>query len=168
MLVIDHDQRTNMHAILTLIIPAILNFIAVKYQGSSNSPFETHPIIMFLSIFTLLLYCFLSLPLVAHLPVFHTACGAHVFCFMTILSFSLSIALPMLLLFQGLSFFFLYLPLLILLSIAYVCGLVQKLILLVRQKIVEFLNLFAHRLLGGRAPPLLPLRVVDMHFMLQL
>ncbi|KAL3731221.1 hypothetical protein ACJRO7_028143 [Eucalyptus globulus] len=163
--VINHDQWRNMHKILSLIIPVVLNFIAVKYQGNSNSPFETHPITIFLSIFTLLFYCFLSLPLVAHLPAFHTTCGAHIFCFLTILSFSLSIALPTLLLFQGLSFFLLYLPLLILLSIAYLCSFVQILILLVRQKMVEFLNLFIRRLREGRAPPLLPLRVDDMYFM---
>ncbi|KAF8021055.1 hypothetical protein BT93_G1468 [Corymbia citriodora subsp. variegata] len=165
--IIDHDQWRNMYAILTLIIPILLNFIAMKYQGSSNSPIETHPIIVFLSIFTLLLYCFLSLPLVTHLPAFHTACGARVFCFLMIISFSLSIALPTSLLFQGLSFFLLYLPLLILLSTTYLCGLVQKLIHLARQKILVLLDLFAHQPHRGRAPPLLPLGIADMHFMLE-
>ncbi|KAI6677254.1 hypothetical protein NL676_038050 [Syzygium grande] len=115
-----------MYAILSIIIPALLNFITVKYQGRPNSPFETHPITTFFSIFALLVYC--SLSLVAHLSAFNTVCGARIFRFLTIISFSLSIALPTSLLFPGLSFLLLYLPLLILLSTPYLCGLVQKLI----------------------------------------
>ncbi|KAL3731218.1 hypothetical protein ACJRO7_028140 [Eucalyptus globulus] len=162
------NQWRNTRATLTFIIPTLLNFIEVKYQERSDSPFETHPITMFFSIFSLLLHCSLSLPLVAHLPAFHTTHGARIFRFMMILSFFLSISLPTSLLFPRLSFFLLYLLLLMLLSIAYFCSLIQKLIHLIWQKIVVFLNLFAHRLHGGRALLLPPHRVADMHFVLEL
>ncbi|KAL3731222.1 hypothetical protein ACJRO7_028144 [Eucalyptus globulus] len=167
---IDHDQQRNMLAILSFIIPALLNFITVKYQGSSHSPFETHPIIMFFSIFTLLFYCSLSLSLVAYLPTFTTTYGDCIFRFLMILSFCLSIALPTLLLFPSLSFFLPYLLLLILLFAAHLCGLIQKLIRLVREKIIVFVfvHLFCLQLLRGRAPSILPRTVADTHFMLEL
>ncbi|KAL3730134.1 hypothetical protein ACJRO7_027178 [Eucalyptus globulus] len=120
------NQRDNIDAIVTFIIPILVNFVVLKYQGTRNSPFDTHPFTIFLIIFILLLYCFLSLPLIAHLLVFSTAHGARIFVFLRVFSF-LSIAFLTLLLFQGLSFFLLYLPLLIMLFPAYLWGLIQKL-----------------------------------------
>ncbi|KAI3411427.1 uncharacterized protein J3R85_018014 [Psidium guajava] len=159
-----HDQWKHFDAILTLIIPVLVAFIAVKYQGKPNSPFDTHPITIFLSIFSLLLYCSLSLSLVARLPAFRTACGARSFLFLRILSFTLSVASLTSLLFRGLSFLLLYLPLLILLSAAPLHGLLKKLFRLVKlQAVVVFVHFFLHRLRGGRAPPLLPHTVADTH-----
>ncbi|KAI6677757.1 hypothetical protein NL676_038553 [Syzygium grande] len=120
--VIERDQWMQIHAIFTFIVPVLVDFIAVKYQGKPNSPFDAHPVTTVLSIFTLFVYCCLFLPFVAHLPAFNTACGARNFCFLVILSFSLSIAFLTSLLFRGLSFFLLYLPLLILLFAAHLHG----------------------------------------------
>lgn len=168
--VIHQDQRGIMHAILSFIISALIGLIAVKYQGKLNSPFDTRPVTTFLSIFFLLLYCSLTLPLVARLPAFNTARGARTFGFLMILSFYLSIALLTSLLFQGLSLFLLSLPLLILLSAAHLHGLFQKLLHLVKQNFQAVVRVYlvCRQLHGRRAPLLLPLTVADTHFMSEL
>ncbi|KAL3730129.1 hypothetical protein ACJRO7_027173 [Eucalyptus globulus] len=120
------NQRDNIDAIVTFIVPVLVNFVVLKYQGTRDSPFDTHPFTIFLIIFTLLLYCFLSLPLIPRLTVFSTARGARIFFFLKVFSF-LSVAFLTLLLFRGLSFFLLYLPLLIMLFLAYLWGLFQEL-----------------------------------------
>ncbi|KAI6677699.1 hypothetical protein NL676_038495 [Syzygium grande] len=152
------DQQSSTHAIFAFVVSVLGTFVEVKYQGKPDSPFDTHPITIFLTIFTLLLYCSLSHPLVARLPAFHTACGARIFLFLRILSF-LSIVFLTRLLFRGPSFFLLYLPLLpllILLFADHLWGLIRKL----KQKIlaVAFVRWFHRR---GRM--LLP-RTVLPHF----
>ncbi|KAL3730747.1 hypothetical protein ACJRO7_027730 [Eucalyptus globulus] len=148
------DQWSNMDAVITFIVPVLVDFITMKYQRIPESPFDTHSITIFLTIFTLLLYCSLSLPPVARLPAFHTACGGRIFFCLRILSF-LSIAFLTSLLFRGLSFFLLYLPLLMLFFGAQLGGLMQKL----KRKIIvlAFVRWFRHR---GRA--LLPRTVADI------
>ncbi|KAL3730131.1 hypothetical protein ACJRO7_027175 [Eucalyptus globulus] len=120
------NQLDNIDAIVTFIIPLLVNFVVLKYQGTRDSPFDTYPFTIFLIIFTLLLYCFLSLPLIAHMPVFSTARGARIFFFLRVFSF-LSVAFLTLLLYRGLTFFLLFLPLLIMLFPAYLWSLIQKL-----------------------------------------
>ncbi|KAI3411429.1 uncharacterized protein J3R85_018016 [Psidium guajava] len=152
------DQWSNIDSIVRFVVPVLVNFTAMKYQGTPDSPFEARPITMFLSIFTLLLYCCLSLPLVVRLPAFGTACGARTFLFLRILSLSLPVALLASLLFRGLSFFLLCLPMLILLLPAHLWSLMQNL----KQRIlvVAFVRLFRRR---GIA--LLPRTVANTHFM---
>ncbi|KAF7847631.1 hypothetical protein BT93_L2772 [Corymbia citriodora subsp. variegata] len=125
------DQWMEINAIFTFVVPVLVGLGAVKYQGKHHSPFDTHPITSFLSIFSLLLYYSLSLPLVAQLPAFHTISGAFTFYFLKILSFSLSIIFLTSLLFQGLFFFLLYLPLLMVFA-AHFCGFLRKLLRLRR------------------------------------
>ncbi|XP_048229388.1 uncharacterized protein LOC125369944 [Ricinus communis] len=48
---------TSLHAILAFIVPVLLNFIEIKCQGSSKSPFETHPVTTQFAIASLLAYC---------------------------------------------------------------------------------------------------------------
>ncbi|KAL3730742.1 hypothetical protein ACJRO7_027725 [Eucalyptus globulus] len=145
------DQWNSIDDIVTFIVPVLVDFITMKYQGTPDSPFNTHPITIFLSIFTLLLYCS------ARLQAFRTAWGACAILFLRIFSF-LSIAFLTALLFRGLSFFLLCLPLLILLFAPHLWGLIQKL----KQRIlvVAFARLFSYR---GRA--LLPRTVADSHIM---
>ncbi|KAF8038622.1 hypothetical protein BT93_B1220 [Corymbia citriodora subsp. variegata] len=147
------NQWNNIDAIFTFIVPILVDFITMKYQGMPDSPFNTHPVTIFLTIFTLLLHCFLSLPLVARLPVFRTPRGALIFPFLRVFSI-LSVAFLMSLLFQGLSFFLIYLPLLMMLFLTHLRGLIQKL----KQKILvaAFVRMFGHR--GGA---LLPRTVAD-------
>ncbi|KAF8020576.1 hypothetical protein BT93_G1111 [Corymbia citriodora subsp. variegata] len=165
--IIGRDQCRNIHTILTFIVPVLINFIEIKYQGKSVSPFDTHPITIFLSIFNLLLYCSLSLPFVTYLPAFNTACSVHISQFLMMFSFYLSIALLSSLLFQGFSIFLLYMPLMILLYATFMHSLVHKLLYMVKQKIqvVIFIYLFCRRLCRGRRSLLLPRTVADMHFM---
>ncbi|KAL3730741.1 hypothetical protein ACJRO7_027724 [Eucalyptus globulus] len=165
--IIEHDQWRNIHTILIFIVPILINFIEMKYQGKPNSPFDTHPITIFLSIFNLLLYCSLSLPLVTSLPAFNTACGSRTSQFLMVFSLSLSVALLSSLLFRGFSLFLLYMPVLILLGATHLRGLIHKLLYLVKQEIqtVIFINLFRRRLCRGRTSLLLPRTVTDMHIM---
>ncbi|KAF8038621.1 hypothetical protein BT93_B1219 [Corymbia citriodora subsp. variegata] len=147
------NELNKIEAIVTFIIPILVNFITMKYQGMLDSPFDTHPVTVFLTIFTLLLYCFLSLPLVAHLPVFHTARGVRIFLFLRVFSF-LSVAFLTSLLFRGLSFFLLYLPLLMMLFLAHSWDLVQNLM----QKML--LSTF-DRMFGRGGGALLPRTIAD-------
>ena len=45
------------HAIQAFLVSALLDLLQLKYQGKSASPFETHPITMWVAIASLLLYC---------------------------------------------------------------------------------------------------------------
>ncbi|KAH7863157.1 hypothetical protein Vadar_014060 [Vaccinium darrowii] len=44
------------HAIFEFLLPVLLNFLKLKYQGLDSTPFQTHPKAMFTSIASLLLY----------------------------------------------------------------------------------------------------------------
>ncbi|GFZ08534.1 hypothetical protein Acr_20g0003420 [Actinidia rufa] len=46
------------NTVLALFIPAIFNFLELKYQGTAFSPFQTHPKTMRFAVVALLLYCF--------------------------------------------------------------------------------------------------------------
>ncbi|PON67549.1 hypothetical protein PanWU01x14_101860 [Parasponia andersonii] len=46
------------HPIVTFVIPVILNLIELKCQCRGNSPFDTNPITMWVSLSSLLAYCF--------------------------------------------------------------------------------------------------------------
>lgn len=54
--VAQEHHGTNSHTIIAFIIPVLLNFIEVKYQGTSNSPFETHPLATIIAVTSLLAY----------------------------------------------------------------------------------------------------------------
>ncbi|KAB1203420.1 hypothetical protein CJ030_MR8G000578 [Morella rubra] len=45
------------HAILVFIIPILINFIELKFEGKPYSPFETHPITTMVAVTSLLVYC---------------------------------------------------------------------------------------------------------------
>ncbi|EEF47630.1 conserved hypothetical protein [Ricinus communis] len=47
---------TSLHAILAFVVPVLLDFIEIKCQGSSKSPFETHPVTTQFAIASLLAY----------------------------------------------------------------------------------------------------------------
>ncbi|GMP95756.1 hypothetical protein CsSME_00044679 [Camellia sinensis var. sinensis] len=52
-------SSASCHVILAFIVPALLNFVQIKYQGKNDiSPFGTHPKSVSVSIASLLLYCF--------------------------------------------------------------------------------------------------------------
>ncbi|KAL7182717.1 hypothetical protein ACSBR1_041409 [Camellia fascicularis] len=52
-------SSASCHAILAFILPLLLSFLQLKYQGNKNrSPFDTHPKSVGVSIASLLLYCF--------------------------------------------------------------------------------------------------------------
>jgi len=44
--------------LISFIFPAMLQLLQLKYQTSNTSPFEIHPIKMYLSIASFLIYCF--------------------------------------------------------------------------------------------------------------
>ncbi|KAG5556372.1 hypothetical protein RHGRI_006839 [Rhododendron griersonianum] len=44
------------HAIYEFVLPILISFLKLKYQGLDSTPFETHPKTMFVSIASLLLY----------------------------------------------------------------------------------------------------------------
>ncbi|CAK9178173.1 unnamed protein product [Ilex paraguariensis] len=59
---VTEGQRTSpsRHAILTFIVPVIINLQQLKFQGKDKTPFETHPKTMGFTITSLLLYSVLS------------------------------------------------------------------------------------------------------------
>lgn len=145
------------------IVPVLLNFIEVKYQGKPESPFDTHSFTTSVAIFCLLFYS--SLALVAHLS-FAPACCARAFHILMMLAALLLVASLATLLFQGPIRPFPYLLFSVLLSIVLLHGLARKLYVWVQNKIVLMSVRVSRsrRLHGGRALPLLPCTVMDMCF----
>lgn len=50
-------MHISQHAILAFIIPLLLNFIEVKFEGKSISPFDGHPRTIMVAVSSLLAYC---------------------------------------------------------------------------------------------------------------
>lgn len=56
---VQQDQVTTLnsiHAIFTFIIPVLLNFLGLMYQGMDYSLFDTHPLTMQIGLTCLLVY----------------------------------------------------------------------------------------------------------------
>lgn len=52
---------SSQHADIVLVafvFPAVIGLLQLKYQGSNESPFQTHPIKMFFTIASFLIFCF--------------------------------------------------------------------------------------------------------------
>ncbi|KAL3730751.1 hypothetical protein ACJRO7_027734 [Eucalyptus globulus] len=150
------NQWNDFDAVVTFIVPILINLVAMKYEGMPDSPFDTHPITVFLTVFTLLLYCILSFPHVADQLIFRTPRGARIFLWLRVFS-CLSVAFLTLLLFRGLLFFLLYFPLLVMLFPARSWDLIQKL----KQKMLEVVAR-VRRLFGRREEAILPRTVFDV------
>ncbi|KAJ6741646.1 PROTEIN putative-RELATED [Salix viminalis] len=57
---VQQDQQTtpnSTHAIFTFIMPVLLCFLQLMYQGKDYSPFDTHPITMWIALTCVLAYC---------------------------------------------------------------------------------------------------------------
>ncbi|KAH8485839.1 hypothetical protein H0E87_027324 [Populus deltoides] len=57
---VQQDRLTtpnSLHAVFTFIMPVLLNFLELMYQGKDYSPFDTHPINMWIGLTCLLAYC---------------------------------------------------------------------------------------------------------------
>ncbi|KAL9373555.1 hypothetical protein Peur_033175 [Populus x canadensis] len=59
----NYDQQdrlttpNSLHPVFTFIMPVLLNFLELMYQGKDYSPFDTHPINMWIGLTCLLAYC---------------------------------------------------------------------------------------------------------------
>lgn len=159
----SHAFNSHHHAVLAFIVPVLVNFIEVKYQGKPKSPFDTHSFTTSVAIFCLLFYC--SLALVAHLSL-TPACCARAFHILMMLAASLSVASLGSLLFQGPFHSFPYMLLFLALLVVLLYGLAKKLYAWVQHKIM-LMSVHvsrSRRLHGGRARPLLPRTVMDVRF----
>ncbi|KAH7863691.1 hypothetical protein Vadar_020777 [Vaccinium darrowii] len=55
----QHPVPNPRHAIFAFLISSLFNFLDLKYQGNGTvSPFQTHPITMYVALLSMLLYCF--------------------------------------------------------------------------------------------------------------
>uniref|UniRef100_A0A6N2JZS7 Uncharacterized protein n=1 Tax=Salix viminalis TaxID=40686 RepID=A0A6N2JZS7_SALVM len=57
---VQQDQQAtpnSTHAIFTFIMPVLLCFLQLMYQGKDYSPFDTHPITMWIALTCVLAYC---------------------------------------------------------------------------------------------------------------
>ncbi|XAR54925.1 hypothetical protein NMG60_11030260 [Bertholletia excelsa] len=62
-IILDYDfpqehTSASFHVVLSFVLPILLGFLELKYQGKDTSPFETHPKSMAFAIASSLLYCF--------------------------------------------------------------------------------------------------------------
>ncbi|KAH7864789.1 hypothetical protein Vadar_033851 [Vaccinium darrowii] len=55
----QHAVPDPRHTIFAFLISSLFNFLDLKYQGNGTvSPFQTHPITMYVALLSMLLYCF--------------------------------------------------------------------------------------------------------------
>ncbi|KAF8033009.1 hypothetical protein BT93_D1791 [Corymbia citriodora subsp. variegata] len=161
------------HGCFTFIIQVLVNLIQVKYQGQPESPFDTHPFTTFISIFSLLLYCFLAL--LDHLFVSLITlrppcpCARVLIRSLMTLAASLSVASLASFLFRGSFCFLAYLVPFVLLSCLHLHGLIRQLHGWVRRQILLIFmdRLRSHRRHSRRlAQPPLPRTITNMQIML--
>lgn len=153
---IGPNQWNSIEDLVPFLVPILVNFVTVKYQGMQHSPFDTHPISVFLTVFTLLLFGILSFPQVADQLIFRTPRGAGIFLWLRAFS-CLSVALLSFILFGGLYFFLLCFPLLVMHFPSRSWDLIQKL----KQKMLEVVAR-VRRLFGRREETVLPRTVFDV------
>lgn len=81
-------STSSRHAILVFIVPILVNFIDVKFQGKFISPFDTHPLSTMVAILSLLAYCLAY----GVEQTFSSSTSAHIFRGLMTFSGSLSLA----------------------------------------------------------------------------
>ncbi|KAF8015721.1 hypothetical protein BT93_H1292 [Corymbia citriodora subsp. variegata] len=149
---------TTLQAIPAFVVPVVLCFVQLKFQGKSTSPYEAHPFDTFLALVSLLLYgAFAIVTLLA------PACCALLFRILMVLAVALSVASLAALLIPGPFHYFPYLLLLAFLSMVLLYLLGRTLLMWVQHKLESMLvAVFRYwRIHGGRAAPFLPLTIMD-------
>lgn len=158
---------TSRHTIFVFIIPILVNFIEVKYQGKSISPFETHPVTTMVAITSLLIY---YLAYGAE-QTFYSSTYAYIFCWLMTFSGSLSLASLASILFPESMRFVLYI-FYILLSVGELHGIIYKLYHWIRQIIMDkFFNVYHTQqsyMMRRTTRPILPRSFIDVSYMPQM